>query len=565
VFDKLCLQDLKSALDEWEATNQQDFAREKNKQFATESGIPIGRVYTPLDLAERGFDYLKDVGFPGAYPFTRSISPVGYRDGVWRSSQYSGRPTPEETNALWKTQIAAGQSQVYIAYDLPSQLGYDPGHAMAEGEVGRVGISMCSLRDWEVAFDGIDIGKTFVSQVNNAVAIAAVACHLALAEKRGVPLSQLPGSCQNDILKEYTSRGNYVFPPAPGMRLAIDTVAYCGLHVPNYMPMTVSFNHQAQVGAHPVHHIAFALGNAFAYYQYAMDRGLDIDKLAPGIMFLGAIGHHDFFEEIAKYRAMRKIYARVMKDRFHAKKLSSLAAKFLGGACGTDMYREQYLNNIARGAIAALVGALAGIQICDLRAYDEQYGIPTNDAILTALRTQQVVFYESGVADSVDPLGGSYFVESLTLDLERKIEEELERIDRQGGVLPGIENGYFRRLMAEDAMNLYKRFERGDMTRVGVNRFQSEKENQRPTTVYRSDPKLEGKRVADVKELKLNRDNRKVAKALGAVKDLALAKATADNNMMPVMLEAVKAYATYGEICDVLRDVWGEYREPNFL
>lgn len=565
MFDKNRLQDIKSAMDQWESVNQQEFAKEKDKQFATESGIPIRRVYTPLDLAEKGFDYLKDVGFPGSYPFVRSISPVGYRDGVWRSSQYSGRPTPEETNALWKTQIAAGQSQVYIAYDLPSQLGYDPGHAMAEGEVGRVGISMCSLRDWEVAFDGIDIRKTFVSQVNNAAAITAVACHLALAEKRGIPLGELPGSCQNDILKEYTSRGNYVFPPVPGMRLAIDTVAYCGQHLPNYLPMTVSFNHPAQVGAHPVHHIAFALANAFAYYQYAADRGLDIDKLAPGIMFLGAIGHHDFFEEIAKYRAMRKIYARVLRDRFSATKPASQAAKFLGGACGTDMYREQYLNNIARGAIAALVGALAGIQICDLRAYDEQYGIPTNDAILTALRTQQVVFYESGVADAVDPLGGSYFVESLTLELEERICKELEQIERHGGVLASIENGYFRRLMAEDAMKLYKKFEQGDIIRIGVNRFRSENEDQPPTTVYRSDPKVEGQRVAAIKDLKRNRDNEKVAKALAAVKEMASEEATKNSNMMPVMLEAVKTYATYGEICDVLREVWGEYREPNFL
>ncbi|CAG4885123.1 putative Methylmalonyl-CoA mutase [Georgfuchsia toluolica] len=564
MFDKKCLQDIRSAMDKWESGNRQEFAKEA-KQFATESGIPVGRIYTPLDLAEKGFDYLKDLGFPGSYPFTRSISPVGYRDGVWNSSQYSGRPTPEETNTLWKTQLAAGQSRVYVAYDLPSQLGYDPGHSMAEGEVGRVGISMCSLRDWEVAFDGIDIRKTVVSQVNNAMAITAVACHLALAEKRGIPFSELSGSCQNDILKEYTSRGNYVFPPAPGMRLAIDTVAYCGEHLPNYMPMTVSFNHPAQVGAHPVHHIAFALANAFAYYQYSTDRGLDIDTLAPGIMFLGGIGHHDFFEEIAKYRAMRKIYARVLKERFNAKKPSSMAAKFLGGACGTDMYREQYLNNIARGAITALVGILAGVQICDLRAYDEQYGIPTNAAIITALRTQQVAFYESGAADTVDPLGGSYFVESLTLELEERINKELERIERQGGVLAGIESGYFRRVMAEDAMALHKRFERGDITRVGVNRFQNNDEDQPPTTVYRADPKLEGHRVAAVNELKRNRDNEKVTKALAAVKAMAIAEATANNNMMPVMLDAVKAYATYGEICDVLREVWGEYKEPSFL
>ena len=560
MFDKNALKEIKTAFEQWETANKEEFAKEDKREFVTESGIPMKRVYTPLDLAERGFDYKKDVGLPGSYPFTRAISPIGYRGGGWTSSQYAGRPTPEESNEVWKTQLAAGQSSIYIAYDLPSQLGYDPGHPMAEGEVGRVGISMCSLRDWEVALDGIDIEKLFVSQVNNAPAIVAVACHIALAEKRGADLKKCAGSCQNDILKEYMARGNFIFPPVPGMRLAVDTVSYCGEHMPKYSPMTVSFNHQLQVGAHPVHHIAIALADAFAYYQYAVDRGLDIDDLAPGVMFLAGMGHHDMFEEIAKFRAMRKIYARVLRDRFGAKKPASQAAKFYGGACGTDMYREQYLNNISRGAITAVIGALAGVQICDLRAYDESYGIPTKDALLVALRTQQVAFHETGLADTVDPLGGSYLVESLTLELEERILKTLEEFEREGGVLEGIESGYFRRLMGEDAWKLNKRFEKGEIVRVGVNRFTSE-EDQPPGVVYRSDPKTEGVRVAALQDLKRNRDNEKVAKALANVKELARAEATADNNMMPAVLAAVKAYATYGEICDVLRDVWGEFKE----
>jgi len=560
MFDEKKLAELKEAVEKWERGNAPAFAKELKKEFVCESGIPVKRVYTPLDLAEKGFDYLKDLGLPGNYPYTRCNTPLGYRSGMWGTSEYAGWPTPEQSNELWKHQIAAGQNMVYIAYDLPSQLGYDPDSPMSEGEVGRVGVSLCSLRDWETAFDGIDIDKVMVSEVINAPAIIAVACHLALAQERGIEFKVLTGSCQNDILKEYVARGNFIFPPVPSMRLTTDILSYCGENLPRYLPITVSFVHQAQTGANPVHHIAFALADAFCYFQYAVQRGIDIDLIAPLVMFLGCNEYHDFFQQIAKFRAMRKIYSRVMRDRFKAKKPESLAAKFYSGNSGTDYHKEQYMNNIIRGALACLVGALAGVQICDVRAYDEQFGIPTKQALLTSLRTQQVVFYETGVADTVDPLAGSYFVECLTLEFEERVTKELEEIERQG-TLECIENGYFRRTMAEDAYKWHKRFERGDIVRVGVNRFQSADE-ERPTTIMRADSRVAKQRVESVQELRRRRDNGKVKRALDEVKAVANMKATAQNNLMPPVLEAVKAYTTYGEICDALREIWGEWKEP---
>ncbi len=560
------LNKIKSAKDSWEMSHDEDFKKERKKEFVCDSGIPIKRVYTPIDLAEKGFSYERDLGFPGDFPFVRGDSAIGYRGGMWRSTQYAGYSTPQQSNELWKAQVEAGQTGIFIAYDLPTQLGYDPDHHMAEGEVGRVGVSLVSLRDWEVAFDGIDIGKVMVSQVLNAPGAFGVAAHLALAESRGMDLWSLMGSCQNDILKEYTARGNYIFPIGPSMRLTVDVLAYCGHHVPRYIPINLQYSHFAEAGASLVHHCAFVLANAFCYYQYAADRGIDVDLIAPGAIFSGTGGHRDFFQQIAKIRAMRKIYSRVMKERFKVKNPLSMSARFRGGCTGgSDLYPEQYLNNITRSAISCLAAAMAGYQTIDLRAYDEAFGIPTKEALLNALRTQQVVFHETGVDSTVDPLAGSYFVESLTIEFEAAISAELERIDKLGGVLRCIENGYFRRVMAKSAFEKQEHLEDGQMPVVGVNCFRSEEEDERPAKIMRSDPEAGRQRVAEVQQLRAGRDNRKVVRALNDIKAIALAPATADNNLMPPIIEAVKAYATVGEVCDALREVWGEHVETSVL
>lgn len=556
---------IRAAMQRWERENVSKLKSERKPEFLSESGIPVKTVYTPLDLAEKGVDYLKVLGFPGEYPYTRGITPTMYRGELWGISQYSGHPTPEDCNVLWKAQIATGGNVIYIAYDLPSQLGYDPDNPRAEGEVGRIGVSMTSQRDWEIAFDGIDISKVAVAQVYNAPGIIGVANLICLAQKQGVDLKDVRGFCQIDILKEYVARGNYIFPPAPSMRMVIDILSYCSQHMPNFQAAQVCALHQAEMGANAVHEVAFGLANAFTYFQHAVDRGLDIDAVAgTGINFLVTCDSQGFFEEIAKLRAMRRIYARAMKERFKAKKPGSMMIRIYGAHGGMSVHREQYLNNIAREAIAGMASSLAGCQQIDVRPYDEQYGIPTKEAIVNSIRVQHIIAYETGVTDVVDPLAGSYFVEWLTSEIEERVLKELETIDKQGGAIRCVENSYFKRVIAQDAYAWQKAFEANEVLRVGVNCLTSEVE-ERPAKVYRADPRVEEKRIKAIRELRQNRDNEKVQKALGEVKAMASLEATSENNMMPCIIEAVSSYATAGEICDVLRGVWGEYVEPKLF
>lgn len=557
-------QDIESARERWEAENAEEFRKERKREFSLDCGIPLRRVYTPVDLAEKGFDYLKDVGLPGEYPYTRGISPTMYRGELWRISQYSGHPTPEDCNRLWKAQISAGGNVIYIAYDLPSQLGYDPDNPRAEGEVGRVGVSLTSQRDWEIAFDGIDIAKVAVFQVFNAPAVVGVANHICLAKKQGLDLKNLQGVCQSDILKEYEARGNYIFPPGPSMRLVADLLSYCGQHMPNYQATQACALHQAEMGANAIHEVALGLASAFEYIKVAVERGIDVDIIAPGFNFLVTCDPQGFFEEIAKLRAMRRIFARVLKERFKAKRPESMKCKVYAGHGGMSVHREQYLTNIARAGIAGVAAALAGAQQIDLRPYDEQFGIPTKEAIINSIRVQHIIARETGIADTVDPLAGSYFVEWLTSEMEKAITKELETIDGLGGVVKCIENGYIKRMIAQDAYKWQRGFEAGEMIRVGVNYFTSEVE-EKPAQVYRADPRVEKQRIEAVKQLKKERANKKVKKALDEVKEVALMDPAGDNNIMPAVIQAVDCYATVGEICDVLREVWGEYDEPSFL
>lgn len=470
----------------------------------------------------------------------------------------AARPTPEETHELWKAVIAAGADYIYFVYDMPTQMGYDPDHPMAEGEIGRVGISLISQKDWEVVFDGIDIGKVKVGQVANANAVVGIANHLVIAEKQGVDWRELRGHCQNDILKDYYARGTYIFPPRPAVRLVIDAISYCAKHAPNYIPIEVSTYQAAEKGADAALEVASGLASIFTYFQYAAEMGLDVELIAPHVCFLTTCNHVNFFEEIAKHRAMRKIYAEVMRKRFKAKKPESLRFEVSAYNGGTTIYREQYLNNIARSAIAALAMVLSGCQNSSVKPYDEQYGTPTEEAVITAIRTRQVVAYETGITEAIDPLAGSRFVESLTSEIEEKIREELAVIEKRGGVIKCIEDGYLHCRIAERAYEWQKAFERGEILRVGVNCFTSEADV-RPTKVYRADPQVWKRRIAQVQELRRQRDNKKVNRALDEVKAMACSQATAENNIMPAVMNAVRVYATNGEICDALREIWGEY------
>ncbi len=565
MFNQKGLNELGDAVREWEKKNQEQFKTER-KLFATESGIPIKKIYTPLDLAEKGFDYLKDVGLPGEYPYLRGNSPVGYRGKLWGITAYGGKGTPEESNALWKAQVAAGADTISVAYDLPSQLGLDPDNSKAEGEVARVGISMVSRKDWEVAWEGIDFNKIGVYQVFNAPAIFGLANHITLAEERGIGVAELRGMQQNDVLKEYMARGNYIFPPGPSIRLAGDILHYVGKNMPRYQAITVCGVHQSERGANNIHELALMMANAAAYLQAAVDRGVDADSIAPGIMFFPAVDHYVFFEEIAKFRAMRRMWAKIMKERFKAKKPESLQCRIYTAEGGMGLHKEQYLNNVGRIGLATLAAALSGVELIDTRSYDEQFGIPTTEAQVNAISTQNVVAYETGVDSTVDPLGGSYFVESLTSETEERAWKVVEEIDNQGGIVKCIETGYVQRMIAKDAYEWQKRFESGEIKRVGVNIFQnSGGEIEKPMRIYRSDPAIEKLRVEAVVEVKKRRDNARVKKCLDELTALAREAPSANNNLVPAVIDAARAYATVGEVSDALRKAWGEFTEPSIF
>ncbi|MFC1914436.1 methylmalonyl-CoA mutase [Chloroflexota bacterium] len=561
MFDEVISKQMGDSLQKWEEEKDDEFKKERKAEFTSESGIEIKRLYTPLDIEDKGIDYFQDIGFPGAYPFTRGVTATGYRGQLWGIRQYAGHPTPEASNKLWKAQVAAGSQHVRIAYDLPSQLGCDPDNPRAEGEVGRVGVSMSSLKDLEIALRDIDLNVIHVGQVHNALAVVGLANHICLANQRGLKLADIRGELQNDILKEYQARGCYVFPPAPSLRLSTDVATYCGEHMPLYSGMEICTYHHSECGATPVHEAAIGLANCIAYFDTIMARGIEIDTVAPTVRFIVAIDHRSFFEHIAKIRAMRRIYAKTLKERFGAKRPESMAFRNYSGKRGQTMYREQYLNNIARSAIGGMAAALAGSQWMGLRCYDEAFGIPSEEAQLTGGRVQQIIAYETGITDTVDPLAGSYFFEWLTKEMEERIYEELERIDKLGGALRCTETGYFRRLMVQDAYEWQRGVESKETVIVGVNYFRSHGEEERPARVYRADPTVEAERVEAIRTLKAKRDNRAARRALDDVKAVASETGPRASSMVPPVIEAAKSYCTVGEICDSLREHWGEHKE----
>ena len=551
------LQDARKAWEEETLKPTLERAKERVPEFTTPSGLPVKRLYTPEDA--EGRDYLEAVGFPGQYPYTRGIYPTMYRGQFWTMRQYAGIGTAKESNERFQYLLKEGQTGLSVAFDLPTQMGLDSDHPLAAGEVGQVGVAIDSLRDMEVLFDGIPLDRVTTSMTINAPASVLLALYVAVAERQGVSLSKISGTVQNDVLKEYVARGTHIFPPRPSLRLAADLIAYCADQVPRWNPISISGYHMREAGASAVKEIAFTFANAIAYVEAARRRGLAVDTFAPRISWIFNT-HNHFFEEIAKYRALRRMWAKIMRERFNAKDPRSWMLRTHTQTGGSTLMAQQPENNIIRAAIQALAAMLGGVQSMALSCFDEALALPTEQAQRIALRTQQIIAYESGAADTVDPMAGSYYVEALTDELERRATEELEAIEATGGAVEAIERGYMQRAIQEEAYAHQQEVEAGTRVVVGVNRFQDEGKPQ-PLQLYRTDPEAENAQVRGLEALRRERDSRSVSAALARLRDAALG----EENLLPPILQAVKAYATVGEICGVLREVFGEYKAPTGL
>jgi methylmalonyl-CoA mutase N-terminal domain/subunit len=548
-----------ASVERWERETVEPVLRkrpEMKKRFETVSLDEVRRLYTPADIAD--VDFERDVSFPGEFPYTRGIHPTGYRGKLWTMRQFAGFGTPEETNARFKYLLEHGQTGLSVAYDLPTLMGYDADSPLSEGEVGKCGVAVSSLADMEVLFDGIPLEQVTVSQTINAPASVLLAMYFVVAEKQGADFQKISGTLQNDILKEYIAQKEWIYPIRPAMKLVIDTFEFCNRHVPKYNPISVSGYHIREAGATALQELAFTLRDGIEYVQWGVDAGLDIDEFVPRISFFFN-AHNDFFEEIAKYRAARRIWARVMRERFKAKSERTLQLRFHTQTAGVSLTVQQPLNNIVRVAIQALAGVLGGTQSLHTDAYDEALALPTDRAALIALRTQQIIAEETGVANTIDPLGGSYFIESLTKKMEDGALDYFDKIDSMGGMVEAIEKGFPQREIQESAYQYQKAVERGEQTIVGVNKYAMEGEaTEIPTLVINEG--VRDHQVARLEHAKSRRDNGAVANALEKLKQAA----RANDNTMPATIEAVRAYATLGEICDALRDVYGLYEEPAF-
>ena len=528
---------------------------EKKKEFQTASSIPVKEVYTPSDLEEMEFDYARDLGLPGTYPFARGIFKEMYRENLWIMGQYSGYGTAEESNRRYKYLIEQGATGFSIALDLPTQIGYDSDHPMAQGEVGRVGVAINSLKDMEILFDGIPLNR--VRQIRttaNAIGPIFVALFLAMAEKQGISPLDFSILLQNDVLKEYIARGTYIFPTKPSVKLSTDVIEYCSAHLPNWIPINFCGYHLREAGCTAVQEIAFTFANAIAYIESAIGRGLPIDQFALKLTCMFSGGIH-LFEEIAKFRAARRIWAKLMNHRFRAKESESQSLRIFCFTAGSNLTTQQPLNNIVRVTLEALGAVLGGVQIMATSSYDEGYATPSHKAATIALRTQQIIAYESGVINTVDPLGGSFFIERLTREIEERVWKYIEKIDEMGGAIAAIENRFFQNEIEEAAYRYQKRIENRETIVVGVNEFRSSDVTE--IEILKVDPEVEVRQVKSLLEMKRDRDNKKVEKCLSVLKH----RVQEGENVIPATFEAIKAYATVGEICDTLKEVFGEYKE----
>jgi len=525
---------------------------ERKEKFVTGSNQEVNRLYDPLDLED--FDYLADLSFPGDYPYTRGVQPTMYRGKLWTMRQYAGFGDAEESNKRYKYLLKNGQTGLSIAFDLPTQIGYDSDHPMSHGEVGKVGVAIDTLQDMEILFDGIPLDKVSTSMTINAPAAILLAMYIAVAEKQGISKTELNGTIQNDILKEYVARGTYIFPPLPSMRLITDIFDYCSQELPKWNTISISGYHIREAGATAIQEIAFTLANGIAYVDAAVKKGLDLDKFAPRLSFFFN-AHNDLFEEIAKFRAARRLWSKIMKERFGAKNPKSMMLRFHTQTAGCTLTAQQPDNNIVRVAIQALAAVLGGTQSLHTNSRDEALSLPSQESVRIALRTQQIIAYESGITETVDPMAGSYYLEKMTKDMEKAAMDYIIQIDKLGGAPKAIEKGYIQREIQNSAYQYQKDIEDKKRIIVGVNQFRSEEEPMKD--LLKVNPEIEKRQVRKLDEVKKKRKEKEVQEKLKLLREIA----SSEQNIMPPILDCVRSYATLGEICDQLRAVFGEYKE----
>ena len=549
--------DFQDKLKAWQEKLDASLAKrpERMEKFSTLSGLDVDRVYLPADPDP---EYEAKLNLPGEFPYTRGVQPTMYRGRFWTMRQYAGFASAAESNRRYRYLLEQGQTGLSVAFDLPTQIGYDADHELARGEVGKVGVSISSLADMETLFHEIPLDKVSTSMTINAPASVLLAMYIAVGEKQGVSKDKLRGTIQNDILKEYTSRGTYIFPPKPSMRIITDIFAYCAAEVPNWNTISISGYHIREAGSSAVQEVAFTLANGLAYVQAAIDAGLEVDKFAPRLSFFFN-AHSDFLEEVAKFRAARRLWAKLMQERFGAKNPKSLMVRFHTQTAGCSLTAQQPKNNIIRVAFQAMSAVLGGTQSLHTNSMDEALSLPTTEAVTIALRTQQLIAHETGVAGTVDPLAGSYFVEDLTDRIEAQALNYIEQIDKLGGAVEAIERGFTQREIQNSAYAYQMAVEKGERVVVGVNKFTTQEDT--PLDLLKVDPKVQEEQSAALAKIRAERDQAAVDAGLAKLKTAA----QGDDNLLPHIVKAVKAYATLGEICDTLRGVFGEYQAPKTI
>jgi len=555
-------EDIKKGIETWEDRTLKrvlDRNPERAEVFTTESGIPVKRLYSPLDLATS--DYNRDLGFPGEFPYTRGVYPTMYRGRLWTMRNYAGFGTAEDTNKRFRYLLEHGMPGLSVAFDLPTQVGYDSDHPMSEGAVGRVGVAVDTLADMETIFQDIPLDKVSTSMTINAPATVLLAMYIVVGEKQGVSRDELMGTTQNDILKEFIARGTYIFPPEPSLKLTMDIIEYCYKKVPKWNTLSITGYHFREAGADAIQELAFTLSDAVLYIEKARERGLDVDDFAPRLSYsLGC--HRDLFEEVAKYRAARRLFAKIMKERFHAKDPRSYLFRTYSGSCGSTLIPQQPLNNTVRITMHALMGILGGHQAIHTACWDEGYAIPTEDSARLALRTQQILAHESGLCNTIDPLAGSYYVEALTDEIEKRTYQYMKKIDDMGGMLKAIETGFVFREIQESSVRFQRQVDKGEKIIVGLNKFaMPEEENFEEQDIFESDPKVEKVQREKLARVKAKRDGREVVRALRELGEAV----ERDENLMPFIIEAVRCYASLGEICGIMREKWGEFQPPTYI
>ncbi len=555
MFDKEKIQEIIKERQRWEATTLPKWMSqrpERKSGFRNHSDMIVKRLYTPEDIKD--LDYGQDLAFPGEHPFTRGVHATMYRGRLWTMRQFSGYGTAEQTNQRFKYLLGEGETGLSIAFDYPTIMGYDSDHPFAAGEVGVCGVAVASLKDMEILLDGIPLDKVTTSMTINGPAAMLLAMYIAVGDKQGVPRGKLGGTTQNDMLKEFFAQKLCIFPPKPSLKLVTDIIEYCTRELPKWNPISISGYHIREAGANALQELAFTLYDGITYVESALERGLNVDEFAPRLSFFFA-SHNNLFEEVAKFRAARRLWAKTLKERFHARSPRAMWMRMHIQTSGCTLTAQQPLNNIVRTAIQALAAVLGGTQSLHTNSFDEALCLPTEEAVRVALRTQQIIAHESGAADTIDPLAGSYYVEALTNEMEERAMDYIQKIDDMGGAVAAVEKGFFQKEIADSAYKYQKETDDRDRIIVGVNEYTSKEAPTIP--ILRIDPKAEEQQVARLQKMKRDRDHRKVEQALEKLHY----KAEKDENLMPTIIEAVKAYATLGEICSVLRRVYGEYRE----